>query len=173
MIVMSDSLFGGLTFDPGFVRGSWERGWDLRIVRGGGMGDVKAVMHAGNLLRGREKVVICGGSNNIMLGRQWETKGMVWRVGMTSLIRLLREIIEEAVGRGIEVEVVIPPQRGGMDEARHGLVRGWISELVREWKRGVRVIELWKEGGYVDTKLADGTHPTKETGREWVREVAG
>ena len=41
--------------------------------------------------------------------------------------------------------------------------------MVGEWKTGVRVIELLKEGGYkeyVDTKLADGTHPMEETGRE-------
>ena len=40
----------------------------------------------------------------------------------------------------------------------------------------MKVIKLWKQGGYrefVETKLADGIHPTEETGREWVREVAG
>ena len=66
---------------------------------------------------------------------------------MTSWIRLLREAIEVAVGRGIEVEVVIPPPRVGMDEERHGLVRKWIRELVEKWKGGVKIIELWKRVG--------------------------
>ena len=52
-----DSLFEGVTFDPGFVRGSWERGLELRTVRGG---DIKTIIQAEDMTRGREKMIICG-----------------------------------------------------------------------------------------------------------------
>ena len=142
MLLISDSLFGGLTFDPEFESGSWERGWELGTVRGGWIGEIKAVIQAEDLMRGREKMIICGGSNNMMWVRKWEAKETIWKVGMTSWIRLLREVMEEAVGRRIAVEVVIFPPRHGMDEGRHGLVRKWIWEMVWEWKGVVKVIEL-------------------------------
>ena len=83
------------------------------------MGEIKVMIQAEELVRRREKMIICGGSNNMMWARKWEAKATIWEVGMKSWIRLLREIVEEAVGMRIEDGVVIPPPRHVMDEEQH------------------------------------------------------
>lgn len=84
------------------------------------MGEIKVMIQAEELVRRREKMIICGGSNNMMWARKWEAKATIWEVGMKSWIRLLREIVEEGVGSRIDIGV--PPPRHRMGEEQHQLV---------------------------------------------------
>ena len=54
-------------------------------------------------------------------------------------VQMLREIVEEAVRRKIEVG---PPPRKGMNKGQHWLMRKWIGEIVEEWKGGNSLVNL-------------------------------
>ena len=105
-----------ITIETGLVTTSFEEGWEVRIRRGGRIGDIVKMLEVnGSEMRKGDDVLVVAGTNDMSDIRQMELGERIRYLERVE--NALTRTIKELKSKGINVFIMVPPPRKYGNEA--------------------------------------------------------
>lgn len=164
-LFLGSSLFQVLARDSGLETTAYERGWDLRMIRGGHMKQIESLIESEEeVLEDYRWIVVCGGGNNLADVARRDPKKV--REEIDHIVRSTRRIVRLGKKHRCQVMVMLPaPRKDVPERIRKEAVVELANAAVGE---GAEVFQA-QHGETAEEfvrELWDGIHYKKEHFRE-------